>query len=48
MLINIKRLKIIIFDKKIQFCIFDIKIVNFVYNEIKRHFDNFKVIKIIK
>ena len=47
-LIDIKRSKAIIFDEKSQFCMFDIKIVSFVCDEIDRHFDNVKVIKIIK
>ena len=47
-LIDIKRSKIIIFDEKLQFCIFDIKIIDFIYDEIDRHFDNLKIIKIIK
>ena len=48
MLIDIKRSKITIFDEKFQICMFDIKIVNFVCDETDRHFDNFKIIKIIK
>ena len=48
MLIDIKRSKIIIFDEKFQFCMFNIKIINLICDETDRHFDNFKVIKIIK
>ena len=48
MWIHIKLSKIIIFNKKFQFCIFNIKIIDFVYNETNRHFNNFKVVKIIK
>ena len=48
MLIDIKHSKIIIFNENFQFCIFDIKIIDFVYDETNRHFDNFKIIKIIK
>ena len=48
MLIDIKRSKIVIFDKTSQFCMFDIKIIDFVCDEINRHSDNFKIIKIIK
>ena len=47
-MIDIKRSKLIIFDEKSQFCMFDIKIVNFVCDEIDRHSDNIKIIKIIK
>ena len=47
-LIDIKRSKIIIFDEKFQFCMFDIKIIDFVYDKINRDFDNFKINKIIK
>ena len=48
MLIDIKRSRIIIFDEKFQFCMFDIKIVDFVCDEINRHFDTIKIIEIIK
>ena len=47
-LIDIKRLKIMIFDEKFQFGMFNIKIINFVYDETNRHFDNFKIIKMKK
>ena len=47
-LIDIKRSKITIFDEKSQFCMFDIKIMNFVCDEIDRHSDSVKIIKIIK
>ena len=47
-LIDIKRSKVIIFDEKSQFCIFDIKIMNFVCDEIDRHFNIVKIIEIIK
>ena len=47
-LIDIKRSKAIISDEKSQFCMFDIKIMSFVCDEIDRHFDNVKIIKIIK
>ena len=47
-LIDIKRSKIIIFDEKSQFCMFDIKIINSMYDKIDRHFDNVKIIKIKK
>ena len=47
-MIDIKSSKAIIFKEKSQFCIFDIKIINFVCDEIDRHFDNVKIIKIIK
>ena len=47
-LIDIKRSKTTIFDEKSQFCIFDIKIISFVCDKIDRHFDNVKIIKIIK
>ena len=46
MLIDIKCLKIIIFDEKFQFSIFDIKIFDFICDKTNRHFDNFKIIKI--
>ena len=48
MLIDIKRLKTIIFDEKFQFCIFDIKIIDFICDKTNRYFNNFKIIKIIK
>ena len=47
-LIDIERSKITIFDEKSQFCMFDIKIMSFVCDEIDRHSDNVKIIKIIK
>ena len=47
-LIDIKRSKATISDEKSQFCMFDIKIVNFVCDEIDRHSDSVKIIKIIK
>ena len=47
-LIDIKRSKTTIFDEKSQFCIFDIKIMSFVCDEIDRHFNSVKIIKIIK
>ena len=47
-LIDIERSKVTIFDEKSQFCMFDIKIMSFVCDEIDRHFDNIKIIKIIK
>ena len=48
MLIDIKRSKIIIFDEKFQLCMFNKKIIDFVCDETDRHFNNFKIIKIIK
>ena len=48
MLIDIKSSKIIIFDEKFQFRMFDIKIIDFVCDEINRHFDSHKIIKIIE
>ena len=48
MLIDTKRSKTTISDEKFQFCMFDIKIIDFVYDETDRHFDSFKIIKIIK
>ena len=48
MLIVIKRSRNIIFDEKFQFCMFNIKIIDIVCDETDRHFDNFKIIKIIK
>ena len=47
-LIDIKRSKAIISDEKSQFCMFDIKIMSFVCDEIDRHSDSVKIIKIIK
>ena len=47
-LIDIKRSKISIFDEKSQFCMFDIKIINFVCDRTDWHFDSFKIIKIIE
>ena len=47
MLIDIKRSKIIVFDEKFQFCMFNIKIIDFVCDKADRHFNNFKIIKII-
>ena len=48
MLIDIKRSKTTIFDENFQFCMFDIKIIDFVCDKTNRHFDNFKIIKIIE
>jgi len=48
MLINIELFEYTIFDKKLQFCKLDIKIVNFVYNFNKQILDNIKIIKIVK
>ncbi len=47
-LINIKLLEYTIFEKKSQFCKFEIKIVDFVYNFNNRLSNNIKIIKIIK
>ena len=48
MLIDIKRSKITTFDENFRFCMFDIEIVDFVCDKPDRHFDNFKIIRIIK
>ena len=48
MLIDIIRSKITMLDEKFQFCMFDIKIIDFICDETHRHFDSFKIIKIIE
>ena len=48
MLIDIKRSKITISDEKSQLCMYNIKIIDFVCDKTDRHFDNFKIIKIIE
>jgi len=48
MLINIKLLKCIIFEKKLQFCKFKIKIINLVCNFNNRLLNSIKIIKIVK
>ena len=48
MLIDIKHSKIIIFDEKFQFFMFNIKMIDYLCDKTNRHFNNFKIIKIIK
>ena len=47
-LLNFKLIKCIILRKKSQFCIFKIKIINFIYNFSDRRLKSLKIIKIIK
>lgn len=46
-LVNIKRFKIMIIKTKLKFCISEIKMIKFVYNMNKRHFNKEKMIKIV-
>ena len=48
MLIDLKFIKYIIFDEKSQFCIIDLKIVEFVCDSQNRVFKNAKIIKIVE
>ena len=47
-LINVQRANCIIFEKKSQFCCAKIKIIEFVYDENKKHSDIAKIIKIVE
>ena len=47
-LINLELVECIISEKKSQFCMFDIKIINFVCDSNDRSSNNFKIIKIVE
>lgn len=48
MLIDIKQINYIIFEKIFQFCCAKIKIIEFIYDNNNKHSDIVKIIKIVE
>ena len=46
--VNLKKTDCTISDKKFQFCVADLKIVNFIYDSNDKFFETAKIIKILK
>jgi hypothetical protein len=47
-LANLKRVKYTISGVKSQFCMPEFRVIEFIYDTLKRHFNIFKIIKIVK